>query len=101
MKNAARMLGNSSAGVREVPFLGVPSLDIGTRQHNRSDAPSIRFADAGDAAAISGFLAAEWGKTYPRHEGFGSGSAADRFVAVLNDPAYWAQGLQKEFQDVG
>ena len=101
MKNAACMLGNSSAGVREAPFLGVPSLDIGTRQHNRSDAPSIRFADAGDDAAIAGFLGDEWGKTYPRHEGFGSGSAADRFVAVLNDPAFWARSLQKEFQDLG
>ena len=41
MKNAACMVGNSSAGVREAPFLGLPSLDIGTRQSNRSDAPSV------------------------------------------------------------
>jgi UDP-N-acetylglucosamine 2-epimerase (hydrolysing) len=101
MKNAACMLGNSSAGVREAPFLGVPSLDIGTRQHNRADAPSIRFADAGDGAAIAAFLTEEWGKSYARHEGFGSGSAAERFVAVLNDPGFWARGLQKQFQDLG
>jgi UDP-N-acetylglucosamine 2-epimerase (hydrolysing) len=101
MKNAACMLGNSSAGVREAPFLGIPSLDIGTRQHNRSDAPSIRFADAGDRAAIAQFLDAEWGKAWPRHEGFGSGSAAQRFVAALNDPGFWARSLQKEFQDLG
>lgn len=101
MKNAACMLGNSSAGVREAPFLGLPSLDIGTRQHNRSDAPSIVFADAGDSALIAGFLAQHWGKSHARHEGFGSGSAADRFAAVLNDPEFWARGLQKEFQDLG
>lgn len=101
MKNAACMVGNSSAGVREAPFLGVPSLDIGTRQHNRADAPSIRFADAADGGAIATFLAKEWGQTHPRHDGFGTGSAADRFAAVLNDPAFWDRGLQKEFQDLG
>ena len=101
MKNAACMVGNSSAGVREAPFLGIPSLDIGTRQHNRADAPSIRFADAADGAAIAAFLAEEWGKAYARDEGFGSGSAAARFVAVLQAPAFWARGLQKEFQDLG
>jgi UDP-N-acetylglucosamine 2-epimerase (hydrolysing) len=101
MKNAACMVGNSSAGVREAPFLGIPSLDIGTRQNNRSDAPSIRVAKAADRAAILAFLAQDWGQTYPRHEGFGSGSAASRFVAVLDDPGFWARGLQKEFQDRG
>jgi UDP-N-acetylglucosamine 2-epimerase (hydrolysing) len=101
MKNAACMVGNSSAGVREAPFLGIPSLDIGTRQHNRADAPSITFADAADSAKIAGFLAQNWGKSHPRHEGFGSGSSAERFVAVLKDAGFWARGLQKEFQDNG
>jgi UDP-N-acetylglucosamine 2-epimerase (hydrolysing) len=40
MKNAAVMVGNSSAGVREAPFLGLPSLDVGTRQNNRAQADS-------------------------------------------------------------
>ncbi len=35
------MVGNSSAGVREAPFLGLPSLDIGSRQTNRGSSPSI------------------------------------------------------------
>ena len=29
MKNAACMVGNSSAGVREAPFIGLSSLDVG------------------------------------------------------------------------
>ena len=101
MKNAACMVGNSSAGVREAPFMGLASLDVGTRQTNRGVAPSITACAATDSAAIAGFLAADWGKTYPRHHGFGSGRAADRFVAVLRDPAFWAQSLQKEFRDIG
>jgi UDP-N-acetylglucosamine 2-epimerase (hydrolysing) len=52
MKNAAVMVGNSSAGVREAPFLGLPSLDIGTRQTNRATAPSLFASAADDRQAI-------------------------------------------------
>jgi UDP-N-acetylglucosamine 2-epimerase (hydrolysing) len=100
MRNAACMVGNSSAGVREAPFLGLPSLDIGTRQNRRAAAPSVAAAAPGDRAAILGFLAAQWGRRLPAHTGFGEGRAADRFVAVLRDPAFWAGGLQKEFADL-
>ncbi len=101
MKNARAMVGNSSAGVREAPFLGIPSLDIGTRQTNRAAAPSITAADAGDAATIADFLKHRWGQSFQRHEAFGAGRAAERFVAVLNDPAFWDGTLQKKFHDYG
>jgi UDP-N-acetylglucosamine 2-epimerase (hydrolysing) len=101
MKNAACMVGNSSAGVREAPFLGIGSLDIGTRQTNRAEAPSVVACDAYDAGAIAVFLQAEWGKTYPRHHGFGEGTAAERFVDVLQRDDFWKAGLQKAFRDLG
>jgi UDP-N-acetylglucosamine 2-epimerase (hydrolysing) len=101
MKNAAVMVGNSSAGVREAPFLGLPSLDIGTRQTNRASAPSIFSATAGDRAAIEAFLLGQWGRAHESHTAFGEGRAADRFVAVLRDTAFWARGLQKQFADLG
>ncbi len=99
MKNAACMVGNSSAGVREAPFLGVPSLDIGTRQTNRSDAPSVTACKAADRAAILGFLAVHWGRHAQPHAGFGQGSAAERFVETLSRPEFWALSLQKAFRD--
>ncbi len=99
MKNAACMVGNSSAGVREAPFLGTPSLDIGTRQTNRAQAPSLFTADAGERAAILDFLTREWGHRYPPHTAFGEGRAAARFVEVLKTPGFWDKGLQKTFQD--
>jgi UDP-N-acetylglucosamine 2-epimerase (hydrolysing) len=101
MKNAACMVGNSSAGVREAPFLGLPSLDIGTRQSNRSDAPSVTACDAGDRAAILGFLSDHWGREPKPHHGFGQGSAAERFVQVLARPDFWSLSLQKAFRDIG
>ncbi len=99
MKNAAVMVGNSSAGVREAPFIGLASLDIGTRQTNRALAASVHFADAHDGKTIAEFLAGQWGKTYARDDAFGGGSAAERFVAVLNTPDFWSGALQKTFHD--
>lgn len=99
MKNAACMVGNSSAGVREAPFLGLPSLDIGTRQSNRSDAPSVTACKAQDRAVILEFLRIQWGRRAAIHDGFGQGSAAERFIRVLAEPAFWTLSLQKAFRD--
>ena len=99
MKNAKAMIGNSSAGVREAPFIGLPSLDIGTRQTNRAKSPSVHFADADDLSAIDTFLQDVWGQSFARDDAFGGGSAAVRFVAVLNDPEFWKTSLQKTFHD--
>jgi UDP-N-acetylglucosamine 2-epimerase (hydrolysing) len=101
MKSAACMVGNSSAGVREAPFLGLPSLDVGTRQTNRAEAPSVTTCEAGDRQAILDFLAAQWGRRSAAHHGYGKGSAAGRFVQVLEDPGFWQLGLQKAFRDLG
>lgn len=100
MKNASAMVGNSSAGVREAPFLGVPSLDVGTRQSNRSDALSVLAVSAFDRAKIAEFLAQIWGVRHAPHSGFGTGSAAQRFVQVLGQHDFWTLSLQKAFQDL-
>lgn len=101
MKKAAVMVGNSSAGVREAPFLGLPSLDIGSRQANRSDAGSVTACEAFDAATIAGFLARAWGQRHAPDAGFGEGLAADRFAQVLAQDAFWDRPLQKAFADGG
>ncbi|MDX8347316.1 UDP-N-acetylglucosamine 2-epimerase [Cognatiyoonia sp. IB215446] len=99
MKHASAMVGNSSAGVREAPFLGLPSLDIGTRQTNRAQSPSVSFAGAFETDKIARFLQDEWGRSYPRHHAFGGGSAATRFLKVLEDDNFWRGSLQKTFHD--
>ncbi len=97
MKNAAVLVGNSSAGVRESPFLGVPSLDVGTRQNQRANAASIAACSALDAAAIDAFLGRQWGERHAANASFGAGDAAARFVATLSSPTYWGRPVQKQF----
>jgi UDP-N-acetylglucosamine 2-epimerase (hydrolysing) len=97
MKNAAVMIGNSSAGVREAPFLGVPSLDVGTRQTNRAEAKSILNTSSVELQAITNFLNLNWGTRYPSDSMFGKGSASSQFLAVLQQQAYWQHSHQKLF----
>ena len=98
MKNAAVMIGNSSAGVREAPFLGLPSLDVGTRQTNRAQASSIVMASAFNLEAISQFLKTNWAKRSSGSQAFGSGDSAAHFAVVLQSKLFWSFGDQKVFQ---
>lgn len=51
VKYAAAVVGNSSSGIVEVPSLGVPTVDIGRRQHGRLSGPSVLHCPC-DATAI-------------------------------------------------
>ena len=44
MQKAALVIGNSSAGVIEAPWVGVPSVNIGNRQDGRPPSPSVFYA---------------------------------------------------------
>ena len=37
LKNSSFMIGNSSAGIHEAPFFGLASINLGNRQHLRSN----------------------------------------------------------------
>ncbi|MEM8686366.1 MAG: UDP-N-acetylglucosamine 2-epimerase [Pseudomonadota bacterium] len=99
LKNAKVLIGNSSAGVREAPYLGVPSLDLGSRQTSRTFAPSVSKACTSDREAISAFVKQEWGNTYPRDVSFGTGTACGKFRALLQSAEFWTRPLQKYFAD--
>lgn len=51
LKNSQGIVGNSSAGIREAGVYGVPALNVGTRQHNRSKCTAIVHVNE-DRAAI-------------------------------------------------
>ncbi len=41
LRYASAVIGNSSSGIIEVPSVGIPSVDIGSRQKGRLSAPSV------------------------------------------------------------
>ena len=99
MRNSSAIVGNSSLGVREAPFLGLPSLNLGTRQSDRAKASSITHSDCNDQERISTFLRDDWGSSCKVDVSFGTGNSARQFIKILNTPAFWDRPKQKKFVD--
>ena len=97
LKNAKVIVGNSSAGVREAPFLGIPSLDVGSRQSNRGNARSVIQCDSRDGEAILEFISTYWGAKYDSDTGYGGGAASLLFLNTLQSHSFWNAPLQKGF----
>ena len=85
LSNAACIVGNSSSGVREASFLGVPATNIGTRQAGRErsiNVIDVKYDQEEIVDAIQTQL--ENGRYEPDHT-YGNGSACKKMVAVLKD----------------
>ncbi len=86
------IIGNSSAAIRECSYLGVPAVNIGTRQRGRDRGPNVLDV-APDRAKIKQAL--EKNHTRSQVEGsniYGDGFAAQRIADVL---ATVEPGLEK------
>lgn len=83
MMHAACMIGNSSAAIREGSFLGVPAVNVGTRQGGRQSAGNVIHADYNETdirAAIERQL--QHGR-YDRTPLYGDGNAGHRIADIL------------------
>ena len=99
MKHADFIIGNSSAGIREAPFYGLPSVNVGTRQQRRATAPTIIDTDNSVAGILAG-IDKTAGVTRTSQALFGNGNSATAFVDVLSDDAVWHLPTQKQFVDL-
>jgi UDP-hydrolysing UDP-N-acetyl-D-glucosamine 2-epimerase len=83
INNCACLLGNSSSALREGAFLGVPAVNIGTRQQGREHGPNVMHA-AYDRAAITNAVRKQLAHgRYARSTLFGDGCAGTRIADVL------------------
>ena len=97
LKHSQIIVGNSSAGVREAPFLGVPSVNIGSRQFKRGEAKSIKNVDVFKNKNLDKVVESLWGKRFPTDNSFGTGQSAKKFIKILNNKKIWELTLQKTF----
>ena len=97
LKNTSILIGNSSTGVREAPFLGIPSVNVGTRQNNRSSSNSIFHCDGFNTHEITTMIELNWGKRFPTSTEFGEGHAGEKFLELLLSEQFWELPLQKYF----
>ena len=100
LKNADFIIGNSSAGVREAPYYGVPTINIGTRQQNRINLMDIQNIDC-KAEQIVGAIADMKEKNITESvQAFGNGNSAALFLKSLENKAIWNINHQKQFRDI-
>ncbi|PMM40268.1 UDP-N-acetylglucosamine 2-epimerase [Vibrio splendidus] len=98
LKNADLMIGNSSAGVREVPFYGKPSINLGSRQDNRANAKSIVNVKEVTAEILDAMKGIEELSFDPELE-FGNGKSDQLFLEVIENETTWSTSQQKQFID--
>ena len=98
LEHARFVLGNSSMGIREAPFFGTPTIDVGSRQQGRSQNPHIVHVD-GRYGPIREAIATVAGQRHAHAREFGDGQADVRFRALLEQGTPWALPVQKRFVD--
>ncbi len=93
------LLGNSSAGIRETPVYGVPSINIGDRQLGRFYCSSIINAEIGCSSILKSINEAKcMAPLTPRFD-FGEGNSAEMFLGVMTSAETWNVSRQKQFVD--
>ena len=99
LKNSQFIIGNSSAGIREAPYYGIPIINIGTRQQNRAvDAEILNVGYS--IKSIEDTL-----KKIDQHQvqkiktNFGQGNSAQLFLETIKNEDIWNVNHQKQFID--
>jgi len=98
LKHARVMVGNSSAGIREAPVYCVPTVNIGSRQRNRFQHPSIVNVPEEAGAILQALANLPTLSTPCLH--FGRGDSAQQFLQCLRREKFWQTPRQKLFRDM-
>ncbi|MEL0651235.1 UDP-N-acetylglucosamine 2-epimerase [Algibacter sp. TI.3.09] len=99
LKKSQFIIGNSSAGVREAPYYGIPTINIGTRQANRVSLVSI-INTSYNTKDILNAIDIEKETGLEKAEVFGGGNSAEAFLKTLLIDDFWETNYQKQFMDI-
>jgi UDP-N-acetylglucosamine 2-epimerase (hydrolysing) len=100
LKNSQFVIGNSSAGIREAPYYGIPIINIGTRQQNRAlhaDILNVSYEERDIAQALA---VIDQHKIQNTDSDFGLGNSAELFLESLQKSDIWRINHQKQFRDL-
>jgi UDP-N-acetylglucosamine 2-epimerase (hydrolysing) len=99
LKYATFMIGNSSAGVREAPYYGIPSINIGSRQLNRVTSSAVINVGADQEKILEAIVNLPQEPSIVENS-FGTGNSAQLFKESLESDDLWKLNHQKQFLDV-
>lgn len=81
--NSKCLVGNSSSGIRESSFLGLPTVNIGIRQINRERGPNVIDVKNNSKEILSAVFKQLKIKRYPKSLLYGDGHAGKRILTHL------------------
>jgi len=90
LKYSSVLVGNSSSGIIEAPFLKIPSVSIGTRQSGRTRSSSVLDVEYDKSQIIKAILKSLNDKKFLKKVKntknlYGDGNAAKKIVKILED----------------
>ena len=99
LKYSKFIIGNSSAGIRESEVYGIPSINIGSRQNNRTKNEDIINTKNNKNEIIKAIDRIGNIKIKPK-SCFGKGDSAKKFYKVVTSQGVWKTNIQKQFLDL-
>ena len=100
LKKAQFIIGNSSAGIREAPYYGLPIINIGTRQQNRAVNADIINVDYDKSSIQKALSIIDTHQIQVSKNDFGQGNSAQLFLQSLEKVDIWELNHQKQFRDI-
>ncbi len=99
LKNSMFVIGNSSSGIMEAPYYGVPTINLGDRQKNRLRSnliKNIKFNEKSILTSIQFFK----NRKFSHQKYFGKGNSANKIIKLLKTNKIWKISNQKNFIDI-
>lgn len=100
LKKSQFIIGNSSAGIREAPYYGLPIINIGTRQQNRALHADIMNTDYSEKDIVAALQIIDSHKIKVSDSDFGKGNSSELFLKSLLNEDIWKLNHQKQFRDL-
>jgi UDP-N-acetylglucosamine 2-epimerase (hydrolysing) len=100
LKSSQFIIGNSSAGIREAPYYGIPSINIGSRQQNRALNQEIVNVSYEYNEILAVLKSNNIDRKYAPVNLFGAGRSDELFLKSLSEERFWNTNNQKVFKDL-
>lgn len=97
LASARCMMGNSSAGIREAPAFGTPSINIGTRQACREHGSSVLDLQELSLPALLAAIEGHGSRRFAPDYRYGDGNATGSMVQHMKEVD--VRATQKQFVD--
>lgn len=85
LKNSKTIIGNSSVGLRECSYLGVPAINIGNRQNRRMRGENVIDVNSEKTEIYNAIKKAISHGYYPESKIYGDGDAGEKIAKILSE----------------